>query len=79
MNEKKKKLLNQKRDRKRKIIKLEEEISIKEDELESIDNILSKPENYDDLNTIVDLTKKREEIEMVLNDLYEKWIILNEE
>lgn len=76
---KEKELLNQKRDRKRKIIKLEEEISIKEDELESIDNILSKPENYDDLDTIVDLTKKREEIEMVLNDLYEKWIILNEE
>lgn len=57
---------------------LEKEITKAENKLTKIDSSLSNPDIYDDLDKIVELNKKRERIENQLNQLYEKWMSLNE-
>ena len=75
---KEKELLNQARKEKKKISELEKSISDTEVKLEEIDTLLCSPELYDNPEKIVELSKKREEIESELNRLYEEWILLTE-
>ncbi len=64
----------QDRNRRKKITDLEKEISSLEKQMDDVDKDLGNPEIYEDLNLVVDLTKKREEIEQKLNQLYDLWI-----
>ncbi len=70
-------LINEARLAKRKLLQVEKEISLMETRLNDIDLILSDPENYENLDKIVELGNKRQLIEDKLNLLYEKWISLN--
>ncbi|HZK00870.1 MAG TPA: ABC-F family ATP-binding cassette domain-containing protein [Tissierellaceae bacterium] len=73
---KEKELLIIERQKKKDIKKLEEEITTKEQALNEIDNLLANPESYEDHDKIVELSKKRDQIETSLEKLYEKWILL---
>lgn len=76
---KEKELLLETRKRKRKILELEKNISENENIIEEIDATLCSPELYNQPEKVVELTRKREEVELILNNLYEKWILLTEE
>ncbi len=71
---KEKEALIEDRNRRKKINALENEISTLETELESVDKDLSNPQIYEKLERVVELSKKREEIEESLNSLYESWL-----
>ena len=75
---KEKEALVQDRNKRKKIKDLENEISSLETDMDHVDNELSNPEIYEDLDFVVELTKKREEIEENLNSLYEVWIEFTE-
>ena len=69
----------EKKSKKKEIRSIEESISEKETILEEIDDQLCDREVYENLEKVVELSNKREDIEDELEDLYEKWIIINEE
>ncbi|TJX14907.1 ABC-F family ATP-binding cassette domain-containing protein [Tissierella creatinini] len=71
---KEKEALIEDRNRRKKINALENEISSLETELESVDKDLSNPQIYETLERVVELSKKREEIEERLNRLYAMWM-----
>lgn len=73
-----KEILIQSRASRIRIQELEEEIANKESELNDMDLALSDPENYNNLDLIVELGRKREDLEKDLNKLYSKWMSLNE-
>ncbi|MCF6465268.1 ABC-F family ATP-binding cassette domain-containing protein [Clostridium sp. Cult2] len=64
--------------RKKEILKLEKTIEKKEKKIEELDNMLCKPELYEEPDKIIQLTKERENIQLDLETLYEKWIIMTE-
>lgn len=64
--------------RKNEILALEKIIAEKEMKIEELDRLLCEPELYEKPNEIVLLTKERETIQMDLDSLYEKWIIMTE-
>lgn len=57
---------------------MEEIIEEKEKKIEELDRLLCQPELYEEPDRIIQLTKDRENIQMDLDSLYEKWIILTE-
>lgn len=64
--------------RKNEILVLEEIIEEKEKKIEKLDKLLCKPELYEEPDKIIQLTKDRENLQLDLDSLYEKWIILTE-
>ncbi len=75
---KEKEVLKEERARKKEIRGLEEEIAEKEGLVEAIDEDLCKPEIYGDHEKVLELGKEREEIQKILEGLYEEWIRLTE-
>lgn len=73
---KERELLEQKRQAKENISRMENQIHLYENEIKDIDKTLCKPEIYDDHEKVVQLTQKREEVQVKLDKLYEKWILL---
>lgn len=75
---KEKEILKEERSKRKEISSLEEKIADAETKLEEVDEELCDPELYSDPDKIVTLTKKREDIQLLLDKLYEEWIILTE-
>ena len=73
-----KQMLVEERNRRKEILLLEEEIHQFEKQLEELDEEFSDPKLYDKPADIVDLTRKREEIQVKLDNSYNKWIELTE-
>ncbi|NLN14576.1 MAG: ABC-F family ATP-binding cassette domain-containing protein [Tissierellia bacterium] len=73
---KEKELQAKERERKKKIAKLEERIADLEDSIEEIDKQLYDPKIYEDHQQVVELNRKREELQASLDELYEEWILL---
>ena len=73
---KEKELIIKEKQKKIDIKKLEEKITEKEQTLNEIDTLLSNPDTYDNHEKIVELSRKREEVQSSLDILYEKWILL---
>ena len=73
---KEKELIIKEKQKKIDIKKLEEKITEKEQTLNEIDILLSNPDTYDNHEKIVELSRKREEVQSSLDILYEKWILL---
>ena len=73
---KEKELIIKEKQKKIDIKKLEEKITDKEQTLNEIDTLLSNPDTYDNHEKIVELSRKREEVQSSLDILYEKWILL---
>ncbi|WP_313757973.1 ABC-F family ATP-binding cassette domain-containing protein [Tissierella sp.] len=76
---KEKELIQEERAKKKKIVNLEEKINEEECKLEELDNLLCNPLIYEEPEKIVELTKKRETIQLTLDELYNEWILLTEE
>ena len=75
---KEKQLIQEERDKRKKISTLEEEIEKFEDKLGVLDAEFSNPDLYDNPQNIVELTRKREEIQLKLDNYYNQWIKLTE-
>ncbi|MBU5256016.1 ribosomal protection-like ABC-F family protein [Tissierella praeacuta] len=75
---KEKELIQEERAKKKKITNLEEKINEEECKLEELDNLLCNPLIYEEPEKIVELTKKRELIQITLDELYNEWILLTE-
>ena len=75
---KEKELLQIERNKRAVIKKIEAEINALEKEIENIDNTLCNPEIYENHEEILAFSKKREELNDNLNELYDKWIKLTE-
>lgn len=75
--EKEKRELEKKK--KKEILELEELIQAKEAEIENLDLLLCQPEIYDDPERVLELTRQREELQLGLDSLYDKWISLTED
>ena len=75
---KEKEVLQEERANRKKIKSLEEAITEKENLLEELDACLCDPTIYDLPEKIVELSKKREEAENSLNQLYNEWILFTE-
>lgn len=73
---KEKELLISERNIKKKLKTLEEEIESSENELEEIDEILSNNEIYNNHQEVVEITRKRENLSLKLEELYEDWLNL---
>lgn len=67
------------KNKKNQILSLEEDILENESLLESIDLDLCNKEIYEDSEKVLELTKKREHIANIIEELYEKWIYINKE
>ncbi|MCF6461244.1 ABC-F family ATP-binding cassette domain-containing protein [Clostridium sp. Cult3] len=67
------------RKKKREITNLEKMIEEKEMDMEKLDRLLCDPNIYDEPDKILELTKQRETLELKIDSLYERWIILTEE
>lgn len=75
---KEKELLQEERANRKKIKDLEGKIAEEEKTLEKLDASLCDPTIYDLPEKVVELSKKREAVENLLNQLYEQWIFLTE-
>ena len=75
---KEKQLIQEERDKRKEIIALEGEIEKLEGKLEVLDAEFSNPNLYDNPENIVELTRKREEIQLKLDNYYNQWIKLTE-
>lgn len=64
--------------KRKEIIALEQKISEEETNLENLDAFLCDPLIYETPEKIVELTRKREEIQNQLDSLYNEWIFLTE-
>lgn len=73
-----KELIKEEKAKRKEIASLEERISEEEAQLEELDALLCDPLIYDTPEKIVELTKKREKIQLQLEELYDKWILLTE-
>ncbi len=73
-----KQLLVEQRNQKKEILLLEEKIEGFEEELTLLDEEFSNPNLYDNPEDIVELTRKREEIQYKLDKYYKKWMVLTE-
>jgi len=75
---KERELLEIERNRKREIGELEKRISEGELKLEELDRLLCDPAIYENSEKVVEITKNREEVQKLLDDLYDRWITLTE-
>lgn len=75
---KEKELEKEERAKKKQITSLEGKIAEEEANLEELDNLLCDPSIYETPEKIVELTKKREKIQLKLDELYNEWISLTE-
>ncbi len=75
---KEKQVLIQKREEKKKLKKIEEDIEKLENEIEKIDLILSNAEIYDDHMRVLEITSDRENFIKKLETLYNLWMNLSE-
>jgi ATP-binding cassette subfamily F protein 3 len=75
---KEKELLQIERNKREKIKEIEAKINGLEEEINDIDSALCNPEIYDNHEEIINLSKNREELNIQLNELYDKWIDLTE-
>lgn len=75
---KEKQLLIGERNKRKEILELEEEISLFEDNLEELDLKFSDSNLYNNPEEIVELTRKREDIQSKLDISYNKWMELTE-
>ena len=73
-----KQLIQEERDKRKEVLALEEEIEKFEDKLGVLDAEFSNPNLYDNPQNIVELTRKREEIQFKLDNYYNQWIKLTE-
>jgi ATP-binding cassette subfamily F protein 3 len=73
-----KQLIQEERDKRKEVLALEEEIEKFEDKLGVLDAEFSNPNLYDNPQNIVELTRKREEIQLKLDNYYNQWIKLTE-
>ncbi|MCQ4924181.1 ABC-F family ATP-binding cassette domain-containing protein [Tissierella carlieri] len=73
-----KELEKEERAKRKKISDVEKRIAEEECKLEELDNLLCDPLIYEIPEKIVELTKKREKIQLQLDDLYGEWISLTE-
>jgi len=67
------------RKRKNEILNLEKKIEEKEINIKELDQILCDPKVYDEPDKIIELSQKREALELDLDSLYDEWLILTEE
>ncbi len=67
------------RKKKKEIENLESLIEKNEIELENLDNLLCNPKIYENPEKALELSQEREEIQLKLDKLYDKWIFLTEE
>lgn len=74
-----KEIIIDERNKRKEITLLEQTISAEETKLEELDNNLCEPSIYDFPEKVVELTKEREEIQFLLDSLYDKWITLTED
>ncbi len=75
---KEKQILVEERNKKKEILELEKEINLFEEELEGLDLKFSDQNLYNNPEEIVELTRKREDIQSKLDISYNKWINLIE-
>ena len=75
---KERELVEIERNRKREIGELEKRISEEELKLEELDRLLCDPAIYENSEKVVEITKNREEVQKLLDDLYDRWITLTE-
>lgn len=75
---KEKQILIDERNRRKEILELEKEIHLFEEKLEKLDAKFSDPNLYDNPEKIVELTRKRENIQSKLDYSYNKWMELTE-
>ena len=73
---KEKELVAQEKQKKKDIKNLEDKITKNEQNLKEVDMLLSSPESYDELDRIVELSRRREKIQSTLDKQYEEWILL---
>ncbi|NLC03959.1 MAG: thiamine ABC transporter substrate-binding protein, partial [Tissierellia bacterium] len=73
-----KQLIQEERDKRKEILALEDEIEKFEAKLGVLDAEFSNPNLYDNPQNIVELTRKREEIQFKLDNYYNQWIKLTE-
>lgn len=73
-----KELEKEERAKRKEISDVEKRIAEEECKLEELDNLLCDPLIYEIPEKIVELTKKREKIQLQLDDLYDEWISLTE-
>ncbi|MCR3956291.1 MAG: ABC-F family ATP-binding cassette domain-containing protein [Gudongella sp.] len=66
--------LQKERERKRNIRKLEESISALEEEIKRIDEKLSDPDVYKDHQEVLQLSRERENLQSILDDIYAQWM-----
>ena len=76
---KERELLQEERNRKREIAELEKRIAETELKLDELDQLLCDPEIYETPEKIVEITRNREEIQLTLDDLYSRWIMLTDD
>lgn len=76
---KEKEKLEFERKKKKEIEELEELIAANEIDLENLDNLLCKPELYEEPEKALKLSQEREQLQLKLDKLYNQWIILTEE
>ncbi len=65
--------------KRKEIEELEELIAANEIDLENLDNLLCKPELYEEPEKALKLSQEREQLQLKLDKLYNQWIILTEE
>lgn len=75
---KEKEILMMEKKRKKEIQDLEKSIEEYESKIQNLDEELCNPKLYDKPERILELTRKREQIKLNLDSLYEKWIELTE-
>ena len=76
---KEKEKLEFERKKKKEIEELEKLIAANEIDLENLDNLLCKPELYEEPEKALKLSQEREQLQLKLDKLYNQWIVLTEE
>ena len=76
---KEKQILWEEKAKKKEVLSLENSISEKETAIEDIDELLCAPEVYEDVDRVVELGKKREDLSAGLEELYDEWMLVSEE
>ena len=67
------------RKRKKEIMHLEKLIGKNETNIKELDRILCKPEIYSEPDKAIQFSQEREELQLILDSLYNKWISLTDE
>lgn len=76
---KEKEILKEEKSKRKEIKDLEQKISEEEINLDNLDSLLCDPLVYETPEKVVELTKKREDIQNQIDYLYNEWILLTED